>query len=142
MVGKAGTLRARGQVEDPHLAELSLNASANFSTATPPSALPYEDLVESIAVRRDRDAFAQLFNGFAPKVKGFMIRKGLAPDRAEDIAIETFVKIWNRADTFNPTHGSAAAWIFRIARNAYIDIIRHERHPDEFAAMDIASAQT
>ena len=92
---------------------MSLNASANLSSTAPPQAFPYEDLLESIAVRRDRDAFAQLFNSLAPKVKGFMMRKGLAPDRAEDIAVETFVKIWIRAGTFDPTHGSAVAWIFR-----------------------------
>lgn len=81
----------------------------------------YASLVSAVAIRRDRDAFAQLFNSLAPKVKSYMMRKGAAPDLAEDLAVETFVKLWTRAATFDPNQGSASAWIYTIARNTYVD---------------------
>ena len=67
-----------------------------------------------------------------------MMRKGLSPDLAEDLAVETFVKLWLRADTFDPSQGSAAAWIYRIARNTHIDLVRRERRPDTFLAHEAA----
>ncbi|MBC7579024.1 MAG: hypothetical protein H7312_16950 [Tardiphaga sp.] len=63
-----------------------------------------------------------MFNVFAPKVKSHMIRRGASPELAEDLAIETFVKVWRKADRFDPDAGSAAAWIFRIARNTYVEV--------------------
>lgn len=110
--------------------EARVELQAVNSIATAPD---YSELIEAVALRRDRAAFAVLFNSLAPKVKGYMMRWGLAPDRAEDLAVETFVKLWTRADTFDAAHGSAAAWIFTIARNTCIDAARQERHPSELS---------
>jgi len=37
---------------------------------------------------------------------------------------ETFLALWNRADTFDPTVGSLAAWLHTIARNRTVDRLR------------------
>ena len=37
---------------------------------------------------------------------------------------ETFLALWNRAETFDPTAGSLAAWLHAIARNRAIDRLR------------------
>ena len=87
----------------------------------------YASLIEAVGLRQDRAAFATLFTTLAPKVKAYMIRKGVTPDLAEDLAIETFVKVWAKAATFDAARGSAAAWIFSICRNAHIDVVRQER---------------
>ena len=75
----------------------------------------------------DRAAFAQLFNYFAPRVKAMLLRSGLDPARAEDIAQETLLLVWRKADKFDPAGASAAAWIYTIARNLRIDIARRDK---------------
>jgi RNA polymerase sigma-70 factor (TIGR02960 family) len=43
---------------------------------------------------------------------------------AEDVVQETFLKAWNKHDTFTGEPGGERAWLYRIATNACIDAIR------------------
>lgn len=57
----------------------------------------------------------------------------LTSDRgmAEEVVQETFLALWNRAETFDPTLGSMAAWLHTIARNRTVDRLRAAgRRPD------------
>ncbi|MBL8659952.1 MAG: sigma-70 family RNA polymerase sigma factor [Rhodospirillales bacterium] len=87
-------------------------------------------LVESIAARRDRDAFAQLFRHFAPRLKGFGMRRGTDAASSEELAQETMLTVWRKADTFDPRRATVSTWIFTIVRNKRIDLFRREGHPD------------
>jgi RNA polymerase sigma-70 factor, ECF subfamily len=49
-------------------------------------------------------------------------------DSAEDAAQEAFVRIWRNAKQFDPRRGSAAAWMYTIARNSALNLARI-RHP-------------
>jgi RNA polymerase sigma-70 factor (ECF subfamily) len=84
-------------------------------------------LIAAIAAHGDRDAFAALFAHFAPRVKGYLLRLGLPDARAEELAQETLLAAWRRADRFDPASGSAAAWLFTIARNLRVDVARRDR---------------
>lgn len=83
-------------------------------------------LVQRVAKNLDREAFAELFDVVAPRIKSFMIRKGALPDVAEEVVQETMINVWTKAGLYNPAKGSAFAWIFTIARNLRIDRIRRE----------------
>lgn len=85
-----------------------------------------DELVLAIAQTRDRAAFADLFNAFAPKVKGYLMRQGLPGTEAEELAQETMVTVWRKAELFDPARAAASTWIFRIARNLRIDALRRE----------------
>jgi RNA polymerase sigma-70 factor (ECF subfamily) len=69
-------------------------------------------------------AFASLYDRHAHAVFGLALR--LSPDRAaaEEVVQETFLALWNRAELFDPTVGSLAAWLLAIARNRAIDRVR------------------
>jgi RNA polymerase sigma-70 factor, ECF subfamily len=84
-------------------------------------------LLRRIAEARDRVAFAQLFDAFAPRVKSFMMRKGANPDQAEDLVQETMIAVWNKAALYAPDRGGVSTWIFTIARNLRIDRLRREK---------------
>jgi RNA polymerase sigma-70 factor (ECF subfamily) len=84
-------------------------------------------LLAAIAARSDREAFAALFGQFAPRVKGYLLRLGLPDAAAEELAQETMLTVWRRAEQFDPAIGSAAAWIFTIARNLRVDAARRDR---------------
>lgn len=83
-------------------------------------------MVRRVAEMRDREAFATLFDHFAPRVKGFMMRKGATPEQAEDLVQETMVTLWSKAQLYVPERGGVAAWVFTIARNLRIDRLRRE----------------
>jgi RNA polymerase sigma-70 factor (ECF subfamily) len=79
-----------------------------------------------IAERGDREAFASLFNHFAPRVKSYLMRLGAAPEAAEELAQETLLTVWRRAAAFDPARAAASTWIFTIARNLRIDLSRRD----------------
>jgi RNA polymerase sigma-70 factor (ECF subfamily) len=83
--------------------------------------------IEAVALRRDRAAFASLFGYYAPRVKTFMRRSGASEGEAEILAQETMLKMWRKAELFDPATNGAEAWIFTIARNLRIDALRRER---------------
>ena len=57
-----------------------------------------------------------------------MMEKGVAPALAEDLAVETFVKLWTKAAAFDADQRTALAWIFTIVSNTYVDRFRRDRH--------------
>jgi len=72
----------------------------------------------------DREAYQRLFEHFAPRVKGLMLKTGASSDDAEEIAQETLLAVWRKAAQFDPVSAGAAAWIYTIARNLRIDAVR------------------
>ncbi len=99
--------------------------------AKAPDGPDHAALIEAIAVRRDRAAFADLFAYFAPRVKAWMLRAGSGPTAAEELAQETMLAVWQKARLFDPARAGASTWIFTIARNLRIDSLRRERHPSD-----------
>ncbi|WZU63179.1 sigma-70 family RNA polymerase sigma factor [Yoonia algicola] len=89
-------------------------------------------VVQVYAVRdnKDRAAFAELFGYFAPRVKSFLMKSGASPDLAEECTQEVMATLWNKAHQFDPTKASVSTWIFTIARNRKIDILRKQRRPE------------
>ena len=83
--------------------------------------------IEAVATKRDRASFIALFRHFAPRVKTFMLRSGASEAMAEEIAQETMLTVWRKADLFVAGSHGAAAWIFTIARNLRIDALRREQ---------------
>ena len=86
-------------------------------------------LMIRIRDQRDRAAFSDLFDEMAPRLKGFLMVRSQTPEVAEDILQNVFLKVWRRAATFDPAKASAATWIYTIARNARIDMLRKEGKP-------------
>lgn len=83
-------------------------------------------LIAAIARSGDRAAFAALFDHFAPRVKGLLMRGGAPAELAEEVAQETLLTVWRKAALFDPAKASASTWIAAIARNLRIDIARRE----------------
>ena len=103
-----------------------------MQSASPPDtpARCHEDLIEAIAARRDRAAFAELFGHFAPRLKAYLLRLGADAGTAEEVAQEALLTVWRRADSFDRRQAGAGTWIFTIARNRRIDRLRRERRPE------------
>lgn len=84
------------------------------------------DLLKFVAERGDPAAFQKLFQTYAPRVKAYMMRQGADAAAAEELAQETLLTVWRKAKLYSAEKGSAATWIFTIARNLRIDRLRRE----------------
>jgi RNA polymerase sigma-70 factor (ECF subfamily) len=92
-----------------------------------PSADDLIGMIQAVARQQDRNAFAQLFGYFAPRVKSFLMRSGLADSVAEDVTQEVMIAVWRKACYFDPSKAGASTWVFTIARNQRIDRLRRAR---------------
>jgi RNA polymerase sigma factor (sigma-70 family) len=65
---------------------------------------------------------------------------------AEDVAQETFLRVWRHARAFDATRASVSTWVLSIARNAAIDAARLRRSdlidPAAIAALGLTAANT
>ena len=86
-------------------------------------------LLGAVARDRDQDAFKLLFEFFAPRVRAFIARRGADQSGVEDVVQETFVNIWRKAHLYDAEKASATTWIFTVARNARIDLLRKNALP-------------
>jgi RNA polymerase sigma-70 factor, ECF subfamily len=84
------------------------------------------DLLRRVAEQVDLAAFRELYQTYGPRVKAYMMRLGADAGTAEDLAHETLFTVWRRAALYTAEKGSAASWIFAIARNLRIDRLRRE----------------
>lgn len=78
----------------------------------------------------DREAFGTLFRFFAPRVKSYLTRLGANPSEADELAQDVMVTVWQKAASFDEGQAAASTWIFTIARNRRIDLIRRQRKPE------------
>lgn len=86
--------------------------------------------LHAIRDRQDQSAFAELFAHFAPRVKGFLMKSGASSDLAEDVSQEVMATLWRKAHMFDARKASVSTWIFTIARNRRIDVLRKQRRPE------------
>jgi RNA polymerase sigma-70 factor (ECF subfamily) len=101
-----------------------------LNDGTPDSVTPW--VAELLAVRdqRDEGAFIRVFEHFAPRVKAFLMRTGMDAALAEECAQEVLVTVWNKAHLYDATRASPSTWVFTIARNKKIDVLRKQRRPE------------
>jgi RNA polymerase sigma-70 factor (ECF subfamily) len=81
------------------------------------------ELVRAVAAGSEA-ALGDLYDRYIDTVHAAASR--LTSDRqiAEEVVQETFLALWNRAELFDPTMGSLAAWLHTIARNRTVDRLR------------------
>ncbi|PVH28520.1 RNA polymerase subunit sigma [Pararhodobacter oceanensis] len=84
----------------------------------------------AVAQSQDEAAFAALFSHFAPRLKGFLMKSGAAPAQAEDCVQDVMATVWRKAAMFDPARANVSTWIFTIARNRRIDLLRRDRRPE------------
>jgi RNA polymerase sigma-70 factor, ECF subfamily len=84
------------------------------------------ELIARIAGDRDKSALADLFRLFAPRIKAMMLRLSVTDAQAEDLVQETLLTVWRKAHLYSPDRGAVSTWLFAIARNLRIDMLRRQ----------------
>ncbi len=85
---------------------------------------PDDDALLAGMAGGDRSAAATFVGRHAAAVTGVAFHVVRDRALAEDIAQETFLRVWRAAGTFDPRRGNAKAWLLSISRNAAIDVVR------------------
>lgn len=80
------------------------------------------DLVER--ARTDRDAFAELYRHYLPRIYAFAYRRCGSKPVAEDVTAATFEEALRSLPSFVPKGGGFGPWLFRIAANELVDHYR------------------
>jgi RNA polymerase sigma-70 factor, ECF subfamily len=81
----------------------------------------------ALVARRDRAAFAGVYQATSAKLFGIILRILKRRDLADEVLQEVYVKIWERAADFDPGKASPITWMATIARNRALDEIRRKR---------------
>ena len=79
------------------LAPLPPPLAGRWLAAMTDPAADHVALIQAVAARADREAFAALFRHFAPRVKTLLMRAGLDAGAAEELAQETMLSVWRKA---------------------------------------------
>ena len=88
---------------------------------------PFVEALANVAESQDIGSFKKIFDYFSPRLKSFLMRSGADEAIAEEIIQETMTIIWTKADYYDPKVASPSTWIYTIARNKKIDILRKSR---------------
>ena len=70
------------------------------------------------------EAAAAFIRRFQGRVYGLALTMLRDPDLAEDVAQETFLRVWRHAATYDARRGRVPTWVLAIARNLAIDRAR------------------
>jgi RNA polymerase sigma factor (sigma-70 family) len=80
------------------------------------------------AARTDAGAFRELYERYAARIYGYHLRRSQDPHAAHDLTAETFAQAWLARERFrDEAGGSAAPWLFGIARNVLLVSVRKGR---------------
>ena len=84
------------------------------------------ELAEVMAqvAKRDRAAFAVLYQATSAKLYGIVQRILPGKGLADEVLQEVYVKIWDRAGDFDAGRASPISWMAAIARNRALDEAR------------------
>ena len=80
-------------------------------------------LIQQIGIG-DPKAFGILYDRYKALVFSLAIKIAVSHETAEDITLDVFTQIWEKADKYHPEKGSVKGWITSIARYRSIDTLR------------------
>jgi RNA polymerase sigma factor (sigma-70 family) len=95
-----------------------------------------EELVSKLK-SRDTVAIQALYDMYSAALLGVISRIIQPSEVAEDLLQETFIKIWNAAESYDSSKGRLFTWMMNIARNLSIDKLRSKDYKNSGKNQDI-----
>ncbi|MBR4297956.1 MAG: sigma-70 family RNA polymerase sigma factor [Bacteroidaceae bacterium] len=109
-----------------------------FFRKTSLTALTDEQLMCRVGERQDEKAFNELYSRHARRLMGFFLRAfRYNEDEAADACQETFLKVWQAAEQFNPT-SAFRPWLYTIAYNFCRSRFRRSEQVERYVAEQLA----
>ena len=79
---------------------------------------------------RDELAFSDLFDFIAPKIKSYYMQNNVSSEIAEELTQEVLSTVWTKSDKYESSKSAVSTWIYTIARNKRIDLLRKNKSFD------------
>ncbi len=98
------------------------------------------ELMRAVA-RRDRKAFKKLYDCYAPRIGGYLLKLLKRPEWVDEAVNDTMLAVWQNADRFDPAQGRLLTWLFGIAHHKGLKTLRRAgRFRAETSFDDLPSA--
>lgn len=98
-----------------------------------------DTLLYSRIREKDKDALEYLYDRYEKILFSFLLKMTQDRDLAEEALQEVFIKIWRGVGEYDDSKGKFTSWLFRMAQNSAIDLIRKRKKAtvplDEVAEM-------
>jgi RNA polymerase sigma factor (sigma-70 family) len=98
-------------------------APCRSSMPPPAPAFDHEAALAGCA-HGDRSALKRLYDVEARQMLGVALRIVRQRQLAEDVVQDAFIKVWERAASFDPQRGSARGWLYSVVRNRALNEVR------------------
>ena len=89
----------------------------------PTAAFDHEAALAACALG-DRSALKRLYDVEARQMLGVALRIVRQRHLAEDVVQDAFIKVWEKAATFDPQRGSARGWLYSVVRHCALNEVR------------------
>lgn len=85
-----------------------------------------DDLLRKVG-RQDSEAFAAFYDATRSRVFGMVVRVLRDPGYSEETTHDVFLQVWRTAENYDPSSGSALAWLLTLAHRRAVDRVRAEQ---------------
>lgn len=93
-------------------------------------------LVERLK-KKEKEAMSLLYDHYSDALFGVISRIVKEEKIAEEVLNDTFLKIWNKIDAYDPGKGRLFTWMLQISRNLAIDKLRSKEYSQSKKTEDL-----
>jgi RNA polymerase sigma-70 factor (family 1) len=86
-----------------------------------------DDSLMRLINNRQEAALSKLYDRYSRLIYSIALSALGEPSDAEEIVQDVFLRVWERAETYQAEQGKMVAWLARIARNRSIDLLRRRK---------------
>lgn len=94
--------------------------------------MDYKELIEEF--KKDKNAFGKIYNKLYNSLKYFIFKYVRDEDYINDILSNTFYRIYNKIDSYNPELSEFNTWCFTIAKN---ECLNHLNRQKKYISLDM-----
>ena len=80
----------------------------------------------NLIIQKNEAALGELYDRYHRLVYSIALNVAGRPEDAEEITLDVFTRLWEKADTYHSERAKVTTWLTRMARNRAIDVLRRE----------------
>jgi RNA polymerase sigma-70 factor (ECF subfamily) len=85
-----------------------------------------DSILINLITQKDEAALGELYDRYHRLVYSIALHVVGRPEDAEEITLDVFTSVWQKAGTYQSERARFTTWLTRMARNRAIDVLRRE----------------